>query len=434
MKYLDRNILQIQYNLLNLPSEIIFENGHKIFNIYAADGRKLESMYLTQRTLTFDPLEQTIGDVSNISEIHGSHYFGNIEYEYSNLHQRQEPKLLRIHNAEGYYSDNQYYYYRKDHLGNNREVWRAADNKTVQVTHYYPSGMPWATTEAENHPSEQPYKMNGCEFLEDYGLDVTDLGNRETYNTINRFTSMDRFCEKFPWQSPYVVAGNNAVNFVDLQGDSAWNITRQWNDNQIAEYQQFVTTIIQQYTNAGKKFTCEDLALSVLIDFASENGLSVSITNGSGKYDARSDNYTDVETFKNDILKTSGARDMQNNNNTVSVDIANSRSGDMILNRNSANNAGHVQVITSINYYDDTNFVEFVSIAQGNTGIGTIRGIGRIFDTYNPASSFYTGQPIAKGTYLVPSNVYANISTGAVYYNYSITKNIETRRWNFTKF
>ncbi|MDR1544930.1 MAG: hypothetical protein LBS50_11130 [Prevotellaceae bacterium] len=115
------NTLSIKYNLLNLPSEITFENGHKIFNIYAANGQKLESMYLTQRTLTFDPLEQTIGDVSNISEIHGSHYFGNIEYGYSDLHQRQDPKLLRIHNAEGYYSDNQYFYYRKDHLGNNRE-------------------------------------------------------------------------------------------------------------------------------------------------------------------------------------------------------------------------------------------------------------------------------------------------------------------------
>lgn len=29
-----------------------------------------------------------------------------------------------------------------------------------------------------------------------------------------------RFCEKFPWQSPYVHAGNNPVNYVDVNGDS----------------------------------------------------------------------------------------------------------------------------------------------------------------------------------------------------------------------
>ena len=33
---------------------------------------------------------------------------------------------------------------------------------------------------------------------------------------------MDRFAEKFPWQSPYVHAGNNSVNYVDLRGDSIW--------------------------------------------------------------------------------------------------------------------------------------------------------------------------------------------------------------------
>ncbi|MDR1544373.1 MAG: DUF6443 domain-containing protein, partial [Prevotellaceae bacterium] len=39
----DRKILSIKYNLLNLPSEILFENGSAIFNIYAADARKLSS-------------------------------------------------------------------------------------------------------------------------------------------------------------------------------------------------------------------------------------------------------------------------------------------------------------------------------------------------------------------------------------------------------
>ena len=67
--------------------------------------------------------------------------------------------LLRVHNPEGY-SDNfnnsfmstYFYYFRRDHLGNTREVWRAPfivyeyGNRTdpgvvVQRTQYYPSGL-----------------------------------------------------------------------------------------------------------------------------------------------------------------------------------------------------------------------------------------------------------------------------------------------------
>jgi RHS repeat-associated protein len=229
VKDLDRNILSIKYNLLNLPSEIIFEGGHKIFNIYSANGQKLESMYLTQRTLTFDPLEQTIGDVSNISEIHGSHYFGNIEYEYNDLHQREDPKLLRIHNAEGYYSDNQYYYYRRDHLGNNREVWRVADNKTVQITHYYPSGLPWATTQEQN-PDLQPYKYNGKEFVEDYGYDSFDYGARMRDGAVPRFETIDPLCERYYSFSPYAYCGNNPIMYIDPNGMKIDSLSpKEWN-------------------------------------------------------------------------------------------------------------------------------------------------------------------------------------------------------------
>lgn len=122
------------------------------------------------------------------------------------------------------------HYYRRDHLGNVREVWKATDSValTVQRTRYYPSGLPWEYL-AGDSASLQPYKFNGCEFIETHGYDVTDLGNRGVYHAINRFTTMDRFAEKYPWQSPYVHAGNNPVNFVDVGGDSVniWYL-QQW--------------------------------------------------------------------------------------------------------------------------------------------------------------------------------------------------------------
>jgi len=53
-------------------------------------------------------------------------------------------------------------------------------------------------------------------------LDVTDLGWRGVYNALNRFTSPDRFAEKFPWQSPYIHAAGNPIRYVDVRGDSIW--------------------------------------------------------------------------------------------------------------------------------------------------------------------------------------------------------------------
>ena len=44
---LDREIVTIKYNLLNLPELIQFKNGCQIKNTYSADGQKLSSRYVT---------------------------------------------------------------------------------------------------------------------------------------------------------------------------------------------------------------------------------------------------------------------------------------------------------------------------------------------------------------------------------------------------
>lgn len=36
----------------------------------------------------------------------------------------------------------------------------------------------------------------------------------------SKFLTMDRFAEKFPWQSPYCYAANNPVKYIDVNGDS----------------------------------------------------------------------------------------------------------------------------------------------------------------------------------------------------------------------
>ncbi|MDR2651973.1 MAG: RHS repeat-associated core domain-containing protein, partial [Prevotellaceae bacterium] len=108
---------------------------------------------------------------------------------------------LKIFNSEGYFMDGDFYYYRKDHLGNNCEVWNATQNITVQRTDYYPSGMPMYspnTLEAEHNPQKlNRHKYNGKEFIEDLGYDSYDYGARIMYPAIMRFSTLDPLAEKY---------------------------------------------------------------------------------------------------------------------------------------------------------------------------------------------------------------------------------------------
>lgn len=91
-------------------------------------------------------------------------------------------------------------------------------NEIIAERHYYPFGMEmngeWFATVAP----EGNYTYNGKEWNEAIGL--LDYGARYYDPAIARFPSVDRFAEKFAWQSPYVYAGNNPIKFIDMNGDS----------------------------------------------------------------------------------------------------------------------------------------------------------------------------------------------------------------------
>jgi RHS repeat-associated protein len=117
---------------------------------------------------------------------------------------------------EGYVnlSDGKYYYYLKDHQGNNRVV--VKEDGTVQETnHYYPFGGVFAST-----GNVQPYKYNGKELDTKKGLNWYDYGARHYDATLGRFMTQDRFAEKYSALSPYQYGANNPVCNVDVNGDS----------------------------------------------------------------------------------------------------------------------------------------------------------------------------------------------------------------------
>lgn len=249
----DRDIVAIQYNLLNLPNLVQFRNGNQIRNLYDASGQKLRSEFYTRTISLPMPLDdgQVISDVSSSNgyELTGTEYLGNMEYTFGGYGANYSHTLEQIYNDEGYIVDissPKYHYYRRDHLGNNREVWLANTAQTIQRTQYYPSGLPLAYNTGDN-PGEQDKKYNGKEFVEMHGLDEYDSEARWYYPAVMRTTTLDPLCEKYYDNSPYSWCSNNPISRIDPDGMTDYynqngTFVRSVEDNNVAKKMLFVTS------------------------------------------------------------------------------------------------------------------------------------------------------------------------------------------------
>lgn len=208
----DRGISLIKYNTLNLPDTIQFVNGNQIVNLYDAAGSKYKSIIYTNLATAANPCYDIAHYTSNTDSIEYkiTEYNDNIETYYTS-----RDTTRRIFNATGYYADNTYYHYIKDHLGNICAVVNASGDSVIQSTMYYASGVPMAESTGRD---KQPYLYNGKEFVEAHGWNTYDYGFRGYYATIGRFTSIDPLAESTPWQSPYSYAGNRYINAIDWKG------------------------------------------------------------------------------------------------------------------------------------------------------------------------------------------------------------------------
>jgi hypothetical protein len=158
-----------------------------------------------------------------------------------------------------------------------------------------------------------------------------------------------------PSLSPYCTLENSPFSSKDEKGDTAWKATNKWNDDFIKKYQSFVAKKIDEYRKNNDHYSCEDLALSLLVDFASENKLPLAIETGSGKFTNNDANINNPEQFRNTVDVHAGASDVGNDKNTVKVNgsFTSGLAGDLIMtkwrNNENGHNAGiahHIQVIT----------------------------------------------------------------------------------------
>jgi len=191
----NKNISSIAYNCLNLPNKVTFSDGSTIVYSYAADGTKLRTVHTINGTTTTKD------------------YCSNVVYE------NGVQKMLLT--EEGYVdlsaSTPTYYYYLKDHQGNNRVVVNK-DGAVKETNHYYPFGGLF------DSDYEQPYKYNGKELDTQKGLNWYDYGARHYDATLGRWFAMDPLAEKMGAWSPYAYCYNNPVRFIDPNGTDGWDV------------------------------------------------------------------------------------------------------------------------------------------------------------------------------------------------------------------
>ena len=188
-KDLNKNITDIQYNCLNLPSKVTFKDGSTITYTYALNGTKLRTVH-------------KIGNTTTTTD-----YCGNVVYE------NGMQKLLLTDAGYITLSDKKYHYYLQDHQGNNRVIVDQTGQKK-EVNHYYPFGGTFASADG----NVQAYKYNGKELDTKKGLNWYDYGARQYDAALGRFTAVDPLTEKYYEMSPYTYCGNNPIKYIDPTG------------------------------------------------------------------------------------------------------------------------------------------------------------------------------------------------------------------------
>lgn len=191
IKDLNKGITRIEYNSLNLPLRLEFDNGHIVEYHYGGDGTKYQ---VSHKDTTKNVID----------------YCGNVIYENTNI--------KKILTKEGFItiedSNPVYHYYISDHLGSHRVVLRE-DSLVEQVNHYYPFGGLFGESDSGQI---QNNKFSGKELDSYNKLNWYDFGARMYDTALGRWHVMDPMCERYYSLSPYQYCKNSPVRMVDPDG------------------------------------------------------------------------------------------------------------------------------------------------------------------------------------------------------------------------
>ncbi len=226
---LNKKITSISYTNKNLPHKIELSSGESHTYRYDASGRKLRLTHAYTEIPIFHPVFNGISRLDTLKPIQTkvldeTDYCGNIIYE--------NGKLSKILTDEGFVSfvNNTpiYYFYIKDHQGNNRLLTKSNVFYTKNYDYYAFGGIHNNNGESQDASSigpikptatiSQNYLFGGKEIDRMNGLDWYDFGARAQDPLLGRFMSIDPLCEKYYSISPYVYCNNNPINLIDPNG------------------------------------------------------------------------------------------------------------------------------------------------------------------------------------------------------------------------
>jgi len=204
----NKNITAIQYNYLNLPTQVSFGATKNINYIYDASGTKLKKVVNDNGTITT------------------TNYAGNYVYENDALQffNTAEGYVEPI-NASDYNQGFSYVYQYKDHLGNIRLSYKnisltsTPSLQLVEENNYYPFGLEHKGYNNVVNGTENNYKTyQGQEISKELGYNMLEFKYRHYDPAIGRFVAVDPLASKYPYNSTYAFQENKLGLGVELEG------------------------------------------------------------------------------------------------------------------------------------------------------------------------------------------------------------------------
>lgn len=126
-----------------------------------------------------------------------------------------------------------------------------------------------------------------------------------------------------------------------IRPSGAWIVKNSWTECFIKQYQTFVLTNAKEYIEEDEKeetdkkkgekekYTCEDFALALLIDFSVKNNLPVVIRGSRDICDSQDPKYNSIIEFKKNVFDKNAANHLMEN--TVPINVSDAKPGDLIL-------------------------------------------------------------------------------------------------------
>ena len=200
--------ITVQYNVLNLPELITFNDGSTIAYTYAANAQKLTAIFT---------------DVPNNSSYDRDYVEGFI-YNNSQLEMFPTAEGRAVPNTSNNGFLIEYHY--KDHLGNTRLTFSDRDGsgdidvvtEVLQQEHYYPYGMTFEGTNVSVIDGRHQFLYTGKENYDQFGLNWMDFGARFYDPALARWNAVDPMVDKYHAYSPYNSVLGNPIRNIDPDG------------------------------------------------------------------------------------------------------------------------------------------------------------------------------------------------------------------------